>query len=94
MDLGEPVVEDVDDHDGDVVVAALEMATDSRSLSATMLERPSEQITTRSPAVTSSRKWSAYMSGSEPSARVMIERDGCVRASSAVISPASTSSST
>ncbi len=73
---------------------ALETATASISESSTIEERPSEQMMTRSPVVTSSVKWSAYMSGSDPSARVMMERDGWTRASSAVISPASTSSST
>ena len=73
---------------------ALEMARSSMRLSGTMDERPSEQMITRSPFSTSSVKWSAYISGSEPSARVMMERDGWTRASSAVISPASTSSST
>ncbi len=73
---------------------ALETATDSISLSGTMLESPSEQMITRSPLATSMEKWSAYISGSDPRARVMIEREGCTRASSAVICPASTSSST
>ncbi len=66
----------------------------SISASVTMDERPSEHRITRSPASTPMVKWSAYMSGSEPRARVMTEREGCTRASSAVISPASTSSST
>ena len=73
---------------------AVETAIPSISESSTMPDRPSEQMITRSPAETLSVKWSAYMSGSEPSARVITERDGCTRASSAVISPASTSSST
>ena len=71
-----------------------ETATASISESSTIEESPSEQMTMRSPDETAMLKWSAYMSGSEPSARVMTEREGCVRASSAVISPASTSSST
>ena len=59
-----------------------------------MEERPSEHSSTRSPLSTSKVKWSAYMSGSEPRARVITERDGCTRASSGVILPESTSSST
>ena len=73
---------------------ALDTATDSISLSEIIDERPSEHRMMRSPVLTSREKWSAYMSGSEPSARVMMEREGCVRASSAVIWPESTSSST
>ena len=73
---------------------AVETAMASIRESSTMPDRPSEQMITRSPAEMLSVKWSAYMSGSEPSARVITERDGCTRASSAVISPASTSSST
>ena len=73
---------------------AVETAMVSMPLSGTIEERPSEQMIMRSPRSMSSEKWSAYMSGSEPSARVMMERDGWTRASSAVISPASTSSST
>ena len=73
---------------------ALETASASISLSGIMDESPSEHRMTRSPLLTSSEKWSAYMSGSEPRARVMMEREGCVRASSAVIWPESTSSST
>ena len=71
-----------------------ETAMSSISESSTMEESPSEQMMMRSPVVTSSVKWSAYMSGSLPSALVMMERDGWTLASSAVISPASTSSST
>ncbi len=66
----------------------------SISLSGIMLERPSEHRIRRSPSSICRVKWSAYMAGSEPSARVMTERLGWTRASSAVISPASTSSST
>ena len=73
---------------------ALETASSSISASSIIDERPSEHRMMRSPLWTSSVKWSAYISGSEPSARVMTERDGCTRASSSVISPASTSSST
>ena len=73
---------------------ALETAMDSMALSGIIDDRPSEQTMMRSPRSTSSMKWSAYMSGSEPRARVMMEREGWTRASSAVISPASTSSST
>ena len=73
---------------------AAETATDSMSASEIMDERPSEHTMMRSPFATSSEKWSAYISGSEPRARVMMEREGCTRASSAVIWPESTSSST
>ena len=62
--------------------------------SSTIEDSPSEHTMILSSATTSSVKWSAYMSGSEPRARVMTEREGCRRASSAVISPASTNSST
>ena len=71
-----------------------ETAMSSISESSTMEESPSEQMMMRSPASTSIVKWSAYMLGSEPSARVIMERLGCRRASPTVISPASTSSST
>ena len=57
-------------------------------------DRPSEHSSTRSPRATSIVKLSAFMAGSLPSARVMIERLGWMRASSGVISPAATSSST
>ena len=66
----------------------------STSPSDTMLDKPSEHRIRRSPSSMLRVKWSAYIAGSEPSARVMTERLGCTRASSAVISPASTSSST
>ena len=72
----------------------LDTATASMCASEIMDESPSEQMMMRSPASTSIVKWSAYMLGSEPSARVIMERLGCRRASPTVISPASTSSST
>ena len=79
-----------------VQICAVEDWTAMRSISPSeiMDERPSEHRMSRSPSSMLSWKWSAYMSGSDPSARVMTERLGCTRASSAVISPASTSSST
>ncbi len=79
-----------------VQIWAVELCCATRSISPSgiMLDKPSEHRIRRSPSSILREKWSAYMAGSEPSARVITERLGCTRASSAVISPASTSSST
>ncbi len=71
-----------------------ETIASSMTSSAIIDDRPSEHSITRSPRTTSIVKWSAFMAGSLPSARVMMERLGWMRASSGVISPAATSSST
>ena len=62
---------------------------DSMSSSCTMVDRPSEHSSRRSPVSTLISYRSGCRCGSLPSARVMTERWGCVRASSGVSWPAS-----
>ena len=64
------------------------------SVSRTIPLNPSEQISTRSPSVSSSEMSSTSMSRSMPRARVITDRCGCIAACSRVICPERTSSST
>ena len=64
-------------------------SVDSISLSHTMPDRPSEQMSRRSPVSTLISYRSGWVCGSLPKARVMTERLGCERASSGVSWPAS-----
>ena len=73
---------------------AHDMSVSSITPSVTIEERPSLHRSTLSPLETSMLKWSACILGSLPKARVMTERLGWMRASSGVICPAATSSST